>query len=55
MEYKNIDKNEEIIDNLLIRTYFDETLITKEFVINEFIMIKKAFKSIHENFKIKVN
>ena len=54
MEYKNIDKNEEIIDKLLIRTYFDETLITKEFVINEFIMIKKAFKSIHENFKIKV-
>ena len=53
MEYKNIDKNDEILDNLLIRTYFDENLITKEFVINEFIIIKKAFKSIHENFNIK--
>ena len=28
-------------------------MITKEFIINEINEIKKAFKSIHENFKVQ--
>ena len=52
MKYNEIDKNEKIIDNILIRKYFDEDLITKEFIFNEIKIIKKAFKSIHESFKI---
>ena len=53
MEYNNLDKNDEIIDKLLIREYIDVDLITKEFIINEINEIKKAFKSIHENFKVQ--
>ena len=52
-KYNEIDNNTEIIDNLLIRTYFDENMITKEFIINEINLIKKAFKSIHNDFKIQ--
>ena len=53
MKYNQIDKNNDIIDNLLIRTYFDENLVTKEFIFNEINIIKKAFKSIHEDFSIQ--
>ena len=53
MKYNEVDKNNDIIDNLLIRNYFDENLITKEFVFNEINIIKKAFKSIHEKFSIQ--
>ena len=53
IKYNEIDKNEEIIDDLLIRTYFDQNLITKEFIINEINEIKNAFKSIYEDFHIQ--
>ena len=52
-KYNEIDKNDDIIDNLLIHAYFDEDLITKDFIFNEINIIKKAFKSIHENFIIQ--
>jgi len=52
-KYSEIDTNDEIIDNLLIHAYFDENLITKDFIFNEINIIKKAFKSIHEDFVIQ--
>ena len=53
LKYDEIDNNDEIIDNLLIRAYFDENLIAKEFIFNEINIIKNAFKSINENFIIQ--
>ena len=53
MKYDEIDNNDEIIDNLLIRAYFDENLIAKEFIFNEINIIKNAFKSINENFIVQ--
>ena len=52
-KYNEIDTNDEIIDNLLIHVYFDENLITKDFIFNEMNIIKNAFKSIHQNFIIQ--
>ena len=52
-KYNEIDTNDEIIDNLLIHAYFDENLITKNFIFNEINIIKNAFKSIHQNFIIQ--
>ena len=52
-KYSEIDTNDEIIDNLLIHAYFNENLITKDFIFNEINIIKKAFKSIHEDFIIQ--
>ena len=53
LKYDEIDNNDEIIDNLLIRAYFDENLIAKEFIFNEINIIKNAFKSINENFIVQ--
>ena len=53
MKYNEIDKNEDIVDNLLIHAYFDVNLISKEFIFNEINIIKNVFKSIHEDFTIK--
>ena len=54
-KYNEFDKNDEIIDSLLIHSYFDVDLITKEFIFKEINIIKQAFKSIHENFVIPEN
>ena len=54
-KYNEFDKNDEIIDSLLIHSYFDVDLITKEFIFKEINIIKQAFKSIHENFAIPEN
>ena len=54
-KYNEFDKNDEIIDSLLIHSYFDVDLITKEFIFKEINIIKQAFKSIHENFIIPEN
>ena len=53
LKYDEIDNNDEIIDNLLIRAYFDENLIAKEFIFNEIKIIKNAFKSINANFIVQ--
>lgn len=53
LKYDEIDNNDEIIENLLIRAYFDENLIAKEFIFNEINIIKNAFKSINENFIVQ--
>ena len=53
LKYNEIDNNDEIIDNLLIRAYFDENLIAKKFIFNEINIIKNAFKSINENFIVQ--
>ena len=53
LKYDEIDNKDEIIDNLLIRAYFDENLIAKEFIFNEINIIKNAFKSINENFIVQ--
>ena len=54
-KYNEFDKNDEIIDSLLIHSYFDVDLITKEFIFKEINIIKQAFKSIHENFVLPEN
>ena len=53
INYNDIEQNDEIIDNLLIRENFNIKLITKEYIFNEINIIKKAFKSIHEDFQFQ--
>ena len=48
---KNNDINDNL-ENVLIQPYLDKSLVTKDFIINELIIINEAFNSIINNFKI---
>ena len=49
----NSEINEEYIKELIVQPYKDKSLITKEIIYNEIIIINNAFNSILNNFKLK--
>ena len=51
----NSEINEEYIKELIVQPYKDKSLITKEIIYNEIIIINNAFNSILNNFKLKKN